>query len=240
MKRTKQAFHRQFLSMTVIAAIASLSACEKHEEPKTAASSSATASAVAATTTAAKPAVKTYDGPFGLAMGISDKEIHEIFGFTNTAEATHVYTGTPPKLGPGFTKYYVIATPVAGVCRIRAIKVINSVNDRGDQLKEEADNLASLMEEKYGKPSGKYNSIANDIYRRNPQYWMLGLKEKSVVYGYDWEKGKNTAALPNNIDSIDITVTGYSLDSGSVGVTYDMTNFKECEKEYKKAKASNL
>jgi len=240
MKRTKQAFHRQFLSMAVIAAIASLSACEKHEEPKIQASSSAASSAAATTTTAAKAATKTYDGPFGLAMGISDKEIRESFGFTNTADATHVYTGTPPKLGPGFSKYYVIATPVAGVCRIRAIKAVTSVNDRGEQLKQEADSLASLMEEKYGKPSGKYESAANDIYRRNPQYWMLGLKEESVVYGYDWIKNKTTAALPNNIDSIDITVTGYSLDSGSVSVTYDMTNFKECEKEYKKAKASNL
>ncbi|MFZ6723743.1 hypothetical protein [Undibacterium sp. Ji49W] len=233
----KPAFHRHLFTTISIAAAASLVACQKHEEPKIQTSSSA---AAATTATTGKPATKTYDGPFGLAMGISEKEMRERFGFATIEEASHFYIGTPPKLVPGFTDYYVIATPVAGVCKIAGTIALSSLNGSGDRLREAADNLASLMEQKYGKPSNKFHTFLDDTYRRNPQFWMLGLKEHSISYGYEWVREKDAAPLPNNISSIVISVKAHTIDTGSVGASYELTNFNDCEKEFQKAKASNL
>ena len=185
--------------------------------------------------------IKKYEGPFGLAMGISAASLLEDFGFILASESsTDYYVGTPPRPVAGLVDYFAIATAGHGICRVGASEDVGVVNGSGDQLKAAVDKLAAALEVKYGKETKKYDFAKEDVYTRNPQYWMLGLKEKSVFYAYVWGGTKGGAGLPYDLESIEVAPTATSLSSGYVSVRYTFSNFKECGKDMQKAKASNL
>jgi hypothetical protein len=186
----------------------------------------------------AKPKSKSYDGPFGLAMGITIPELEKQLSFTASPNKSGLLYGEPPKPSSNFTAYAVLATPNAGLCRILASVNFSTVNGSGDQLKEAADKFAELLELKYGKPSSKTEYFGQDVYRRNPQYWLMGLKEDSVAYGYEWEKKKSP--LPNQLREIEITTNADSINSGYIMIKYTFENYDDCKKEMNAVKAENL
>lgn len=184
-------------------------------------------------------AAKTYDGPFGLAGAMSVAEL-ERMGFKSMSEAPNLYIGKPPKPFADAENYAVLATPKTGVCRIMTRVSVPVVNGSGDQLKEKTDQLAETMAVKYGKYSEKVDYIKQDVYRRNPQFWLMGLREDSVVYAYDWSAGKTTKPLPGDLENIEIVAESSSTDSGEVVIKYTFANFKDCRKDMQAKKADNL
>lgn len=97
-----------------------------------------------------------------------------------------------------------------------------------------------MMAVKYGKHSDKVDFVKEDVYRRNPHYWMLGLKEESVVYAYDWEAAKIATNLPHMLDNIEIAANASSTSEGYVTVRYTFKNFEKCAEEMRAQKAANL
>lgn len=223
---------------TAILLTSILTACQKTSEPP-----KADVGSVAASTSEIKkqstPIAKTYDGPFGLAMGIPDKELSTNLGFTPATTMPYIFIGKPPKPVTGFAEFFAIALPSTGLCKTGAKSVLTNVNGSGDQIKEEADKIAGMLELKYGKPTSKF-TYAKDTYKRNPEYWMLGLKEESVAYDYFWESKKANPALPNNIVQISLISRAQSISEGTVTLGYEFSNYEECTKEIKKMKAENL
>lgn len=140
----------------------------------------------------------------------------------------------------GATDYHLVATPSAGLCRIRATVDVNVVNGTGDQLKAKVDELAEMMKIKYGKHSRLIDFAMQDVYRRNPQYWMLGLTEESVLYAYDWSAGKTEQPLPDGLDNIEVSANATSTSAGYAAIQYTYKNFKDCTTEMKKQRAANL
>ncbi|HBI70685.1 MAG TPA: hypothetical protein DDZ22_17270 [Massilia sp.] len=140
----------------------------------------------------------------------------------------------------GIDEYAVLATPETGVCRIMASANVSVVNGSGDQIKEKVDQLAELMATKYGKHSSKTNYLGEDVYRRNPQYWMMALKEDSAIYGYTWKTGKTEVALPTDIDRIEISAGATQSDSGWAQIRYTFKNMDSCMKDSKNRKAASL
>lgn len=183
--------------------------------------------------------VKTYDGPFGLGTTMSLADLTQL-GFKQTDYAPNLFVGTAPKPMEGIEEYKVMATPKAGACRIIARAPVSLVNDTGDQVKEKADQLAELMATKYGKHSSKTDFVTQDVYRRNPEFWMMALKEDSAVYGYTWEAGKTQPQLPADIKYIEIRALAVETKSAWVSIKYTFKNFDDCAKEAKKHKAANL
>ena len=185
--------------------------------------------------------IKTYDGPFGLAMGIS---INELSGTIASAKALetnpNIYTITPPKPAPGFDRYYVVATKEDGLCKINAISEVNVVNDTGDQLKSRVNEIAEMVELKYGKSHKKYDFARQDVYRRNPQFFMMALKEDAVTYGFDWVTQANKATLPNDLEEINVFANASEMSKGWVSLEYVFNNFKSCQINIKKSKSTNL
>jgi len=186
------------------------------------------------------PAQKTYNGPFGFAMGISGTELMEQFNLKPVPSDPNLFDGPAPKPLDSIQEYMVLTSPKAGACRIVGMSKVAVVNGSGDQLKAEADRLADLMQIKYGKYTEKVDYIGQDVYRRNSQYWMLGMKEDSVAYAYEWAPKKGAAPLPNQLQSIEISTAAPALDSGYVAVKYTFTNFTECQNERKASKAQSL
>lgn len=219
---------------------ATLVGCSKHTPVSTPAYAATGDAAPAVVVPKITPSpVKTYDGPFGLAAGISLSELRAM-GFEGDESAPGVFRGKPPKPFSDPGDYVVMASPKAGLCRIRATFDVNNINGAGDQLKSKVDRLAETMQIKYGTPSDKVDFIARDVYRRNPEFWMMGLKEDSVMYGYDWIAGKTQQPMPKGLSSIEIVATALNSSSGLAAVHYNFDNSTECMAELKEQKSSAL
>jgi hypothetical protein len=184
-------------------------------------------------------AQKVYDGPFGLSHEIPFAEIENL-KFKRMTSGSSVFTGQPPKPMDGVDEYFLIATPESGVCRISARANVEKVNATGDQLRAKVDQMAEMMAFKYGKHSDKMHYFSQDVYRRNSQFWMMGLSEDSIAYVYTWESKKTSQPLSENLDSIEVMAGAGSTDSGWVSIRYTYKNFDACAKDEKKRKASNL
>ena len=222
----------------LIVVAAALAACQKQTN---------SASAPVATPLAEKKspppqpvvAEKTYDGPFGLAGKMSTAELARL-DFKPLSFNPSLYKGVAPRPMEGINDYVVLATPEAGVCRIMANADVSVVNGSGDQIKEKVDQLAELMATKYGKRSSKTDFANQDVYRRNPEFWMMALTEDSVAYGYTWEAGKTETALPDDLQSIEIFAGATQIRSGWAQIRYNFKNIKDCQESAKKRKAANL
>lgn len=228
----------------LLAACSLVSGCQKPTGSASAASSAAPAAPLGKTTaTPAAPAPvvasKTYDGPFGLAASMPVAELTRL-DFKPMESNSTIYTGIAPKPMEGIDDYAVLATPETGVCRIMANTNISVVNGSGDQIKERVDQLAELVATKYGKHSSKIDFVGEDVYRRNPEYWMMALKEDSAVYGYTWKTGKTATALPEDVDRIEISAGAVRTDGGWAQIRYTFKNIDACNSDNKKRKAASL
>lgn len=228
-----------FFFIIVLAAAAGVTGCKK--QPLESSTQGGGASSAGQQTETLKQVDKpaSYDGPFGLAAKISVADLKKM-GFKEVETHPGLFEGKPPKPLSEPGDYLVVATPDAGVCRIRASFDIDNVNGSGDQLKAKVDRFAETMRMKYGKHSEKINYISQDVYKRNPEYWMMGLKEESVVYAYDWTAGKTEQPLPAGLSNVEIVATALSLSKGYAAINYTFDNKDQCMDEIDKAKAANL
>ncbi|MFZ6723742.1 hypothetical protein [Undibacterium sp. Ji49W] len=205
----------------------------------TSASIATTAPSSSAATTQPATAL-AYKGPQGLAMGITEAELTDKLAYTASDKVRHLYTGKPPQAMADFSDYFAVATPLSGVCKIGAFARFGTVNGNGEQIRAAADRIAASLQEQYGKPSKKKEAIRADVYRRKPQYWMVGLKEGSVSYGYLWAIGETVNDLPDDIMNIIVYAQAETIHQGGVGVIYEFSNYADCQKELKKEKHKKL
>lgn len=232
--------------MLALAALALLQvACSKVEDQtKSQGGGSSTSGATPSVPIAAKPVVaplKTYDGPLGLAKGVPvDFLVKQLQFKEPTSERPNVYMGTPPKPAPGFDSYFVIATSGQGVCKVGAISNVNVVNDSGDQVKSGTDRIAEMVEVKYGKPTKKYDFASQDVYRRNPQFFMMALREDAVTYAYSWTNKAGGTVLPNELAEIEVMAASSEIHKGWVRLLYTFNNDTACGAEIKQQKSANL
>ena len=228
----------------LLAACGVLSGCQKQAASTPAATRTAPATtpekaAAAPASPTLAVASKTYGGPFGLAASMPVAELARLDFKPIEANST-IFTGTAPKPMEGIDDYAVLATSETGVCRIMANANLSVVNGSGDQIKARVDQLAELMATKYGKHSSKIDYVGEDVYRRNPEYWMMALKEDSAVYGYTWKTGKTETALPADVDRIEISAGAMRTDSGWAQIRYTFKNMDSCTADNKKRKAASL
>ncbi|MBD8725734.1 hypothetical protein IFT43_20430 [Oxalobacteraceae sp. CFBP 13708] len=223
----------------LLAVMALASGCDKSAQSDMTKSTVATPGAEAPPIIESKIAKKSYDGPFGLAAGISVAELKSM-GFEESEVTPGVLRGTPPKPFSEPGEYAIVATPEAGLCRIRATFDVATVNGAGDQIKAKVDQLAETLQLKYGKHSTKIDYISRDVYRRNAEFWMMALREDSVVYAYDWSSGKTEQAMPNRLANIEVVANAIDSSSGFAAINYNFDNREACMTEAKKLKAANL
>ncbi|MFZ6779891.1 hypothetical protein ACO0LD_23910 [Undibacterium sp. Ji83W] len=169
-------------------------------------------------------------------MAISETELASKLGFVKSTKAKHLFEGQPPIPVDEFSDYYAVTAPISGICKVGASRTITAVSGTGEQIKAAADRIAQALEQQYGKASLKKDKVKTDIYTRRPQFWMVGLKEGSVSYGYLWANGKTERELPNNILNIIVFAHAKAINRGEVGVSYEFANYADCQKEWSKEK----
>ena len=192
-----------------------------------------------ATPSAAKSKAAKYSGPFGLAKGISADELTGALKFKAIANNPDLYEGKPPNEVNGFESYIVIATPKAGLCRIVVNTPDEVANGSGDQAKQAVDRLADSLKLKYGDRPNKTDYVGTGVYKRNPEFWMMGRTEDSVFYAYAWES-KGDAVLPNDLRSVEVSAQASNISKSYAKIVYTFSNFDECVAEMKASKAQNL
>lgn len=182
---------------------------------------------------------KNYNGPFGLAMGITQDELIKL-GFKQDSEEPWTFIGTPPDASNSFSRYGVFSTKQGGLYEINVATDDFIVNGNGDQVKFKVDEIAELLSQKYGKHSFRLNKVNDDVYIMNPEMWFMGLRDKSVVYAYVWKANYKNTKLPNDISYVHVEAVANPDTSGYVKVMYRFTNEDRCLQEIKLIRSSKL
>lgn len=218
-----------FLTFSII-----LSACNNENSPKNQTSAVAEQKQVAATP-APKKEIKTYDGPFGLTMGISIETLTKDLGFISQNDNPLWFDGTPPKPSNLFTSYLIFAGKKTGICRIAAFTELVEFNDSGDEIKSKADKVADALSVKYGKAK---NYDYGSEYTKS-DLWALSAEHGNAKYSYVWDK-KTGQGFPEGLMTISVDVLPQDFRTGFVVVSYEFDNFTECQKEKSELNSSNL
>jgi hypothetical protein len=218
-----------FLTFSII-----LSACNNENSSKKQASTATVQKQVAATP-APKKVIKTYDGPFGLTMGISNETLTKDFGFTADIKNPLMLNGIPPKPSNLFTIYWILAGKKTGICKITAFTESLEFNDSGNEIKSKVDEIADALSVKYGK--GKHYDVGNEYIK--PELWALSAEHGNAKYAYVWD-AKNGQGFPKGLVSIIVEVEPIDIRTGYVTASYEFDNFTDCQKEQTELNSSNL
>ncbi|CAG2161350.1 hypothetical protein [Cupriavidus numazuensis] len=178
----------------------------------------------------------SWDGPFGLRMGLSKAEVRAALSVMQETSDT-IVLGTVPKPYPLFEAYGLIfGTP--GLCKVLGLATNLQTDSGGFAARQRIDALASELEARYGKPYKKDFLMAGSIWKE-PQEWVTALRKQERYYGYFWSKASG-AKLPAEIDSIGLNTTADQRDRVQVTLGYEFTNFSECLKETKAKEQAGL
>ena len=179
----------------------------------------------------------TYEGPFGLKMGLSKKELTG-YGLT---EASHgIYTTiSVPKPHELFENYYMVITDETGLCLVFSSSKDIPTSEYGTELKNEFESLQSALIEKYGIPTIKADRLFQGSIWNEPRDWMTALLKKERLLASSWSnEGKES--IGNDIESITLEANAPSTSNGVIRLNYRFKNFKSCKSEINKASNAAL
>lgn len=217
-----------YLSLVTNLALAFfLVGCQKQTEP----APKERQEAVIATSTPAppKPAVaQTYDGPFGLKMGLSKDQIEAMGIHFSIGEDGYLNTDKLQEPHSDFRGYSLLIGEKEGLCRLFAFGKEIDAGAFGTELLAKFDSLEKQLQDIYGK------SFRNDFLRvgsmwNEPQYWMMGLLKKDRTLTALWT-AQAGSALKEGIESVALSAMAWNGSSGNVILVYEFSNFAACKK----------
>ena len=176
---------------------------------------------------------------FGLNMGETKKDISNK-GVSLKDNGNYWYTTEKlPKGNSKLTKYDLLITPKAGLCRIISHTDIMYSNSFGNQLKSEFEFFEKALTKKYGD-NEKYDFVKRDSIWNDTQYWMMGLLKEERYLTVFWDKKGGSNLPQNNIKSISVRARATSSDEGYIVVNYEFLNVNVCMSEYKESSTDNI
>lgn len=164
-------------------------------------------------------------GPFGLEKGMTLDKV-------KTACKGHVelidddcYKITPPKTHPKFDNYIVWIDPDVGLYYIKAITADIHTNGYGTELKNQFMEILSPLDNKYGKFK-LIDYIEPSSLWDDDRYWVMGLcKGDRTCFAYCSRENDNK--LPEDINSIGLTIKADYSDTGYIALEYELSNNDE-------------
>ena len=187
-------------------------------------------------------AQKKWDGPFGLAMGLTPEQI-KASGTSLTAIPQIpglMKSSGAPSPNSSFNEYlYLFGSGTdSGLCKVVASTPTISANPFGDQIKDTFHELSKALTEKYGKPE-TLQFVKRGSLWTDPNDWMMGLSKEERHHASYWTLAK-LGNLPNSISSIGLSAKAESPNKGYVSLSYEFSNFEACQEARKKSKNSSL
>ncbi len=187
------------------------------------------------TATNSKAIAKSYNGPFGIAIGtkLSELDLGEPQGDDPLERPVKA-----PRPHPAIEAYAVYGTSETGVCKVFGVGRTNENDGSGAAIRGDIDSLAAALEVKYGKPESSDICSAGDIACQN-QFWMMTLAQGQRVYAKQWTK-QNEAMKAARIKRIDLMARGLDIQSTDFLIGFTGNNEERCEKAASKESATNL
>lgn len=195
----------------------------------------------ASTTQDKAPLLPPSEGPFGLEMGLTQKNIEDMTGekLSPHPDSVNLFTSDKlPKQNADFEAYGLLISPKAGLCEIRAIGKSIPTDSYGIALKSKFEQLSSALTSIYGKAETKDFLLDGSLWKE-PQHWMMGLTKKERFLSATW-KGTKEKSMKNNINLIAIEARANNSEEGYVYLQYSFTNNDVCLKEIEAAKKDAL
>ena len=220
-------------SITSLLVIFSLAGCQK--DPDTI-QTQASPPPVQQVVTPKKPL--TYEGPFGLKMGLSIEETKSLIsGISKSEESEWIYhADTVPIPHSDFESYSLRFSQTNGLCKISAIGKDIKSGDSGSEIKSVFNSLDESLSKKYGK--GKKYDFTSSKYE-SPEYWMMYLLKKNRTLTKFWMK-EYGSTLSNNLSAIQLNANAIDMSTGYLILNYEFENFSDCVDEAKSEKSKAL
>lgn len=171
----------------------------------------------------------SYDGPFGLKMGLSRDQLKSIIpSAQETQKERFIWTSNSvPIPHPNFDSYLFGFSEKSGLCSIVAIgKEIKSSNT-GDDIKVKFSAIDEALSKKYGKGVG-FDFVSNQ--HSSPEFWMLELFQKNRTLAKSWHKDEGSK-LPEELLGIEIQAHADNISSGYISIRYEFINITDCSNE---------
>jgi len=141
-----------------------------------------------------------FAGPFGLEFGMQEDELSEI-AFLDDASENGYFWLLPPKPSPSFDEYYVRMAPSVGVFEIQALGKILSTSAYGDEIRAEFRRIETMLVQKYGQPTSRYDSVKTGSAFAEPKDWMKAIQKGDRYYESYWVV-EDGADLPGDMNMI--------------------------------------
>jgi hypothetical protein len=226
---------QQRKAVVCLISIIALSGCQPNASP---ASTSAQAEHPAAPQPSPAAAHVTYDGPFGLRMGLSPAEAKAaIPSLEESDQGQGIYRASSvPVPHPDFESYSLLFSQKSGLCKIVAIGKDIQSGDTGYEVRSAFDALDKAITSKYGK--GKKYDFTSERYD-SPEFWMMHLLKKNRTLAKIWsiEEGSN---LTSNLGSIALEAGATDMSTGYLVMRYEFQNMPDCVAEGEAEKNKGL
>ena len=206
--------------------ITALSGCRQDSSP---ASAPAQETQAAASQPIPVTAKKTYDGPFGLKMGLSAEEAEAaIPSLEESDQGPGIYQAdSVPIPHPDFESYALLFSQKSGLCKIVAIGKDIKSGDAGHEIRSAFDTLDKAITKKYGK--GKKYDFTSERYD-SPEFWMMHLLQRNRTLAKVWNKEEGST-LSSNIASIELEAVAANMSTGYLVMRYQFENTPDCVAE---------
>lgn len=164
-------------------------------------------------------------GPFGLAMGMTLKDL-QASSELKEVQPYEFSTFSVPDGHPDFKHYTLIVTPSHGLCAVMASTPLIKTTIHGEELRAEFNRYRGALSKKYGIGRLRDSLQAGSLWGKQ-EHWMMGLRTKERSLLVDWPNSAGDL-LPNSIRGIFLEATADALDEGRIVVSYGFNNSDVC------------
>lgn len=176
---------------------------------------------------------QTYNGPFGLKMGLTYQQVKAIDSDIEAVESVgHAYViEDVPKPHSRFESYILFISPKTGLCKIVAIGKNVSTNGSGYALRTEYQSVRDAIINKYGQ-NKEYDFLSNGSIWNEPRDFMMALVKEDRYLLSTW-LGEDGDLFYDNISAILLEARAQDSSTGYLRLGYEFENFSSFSDECK-------
>ena len=176
--------------------------------------------------------------PFGFELGMTKAQLITAIGQKAITEEKDdvLVLSTAPNPHSSFDSYMVLISPDKGLLKVVAEGLTISVNDEGDQLKDEFEKIYDGLISKYGKGK-RYDFVEGGEANREAEFWMVTLLHGERTLRVDWNYDDKTGG--NTQTGIALEANALSINKGYISVTYEFPGWNAYA-EARKAKQDSV
>lgn len=193
-----------------------------------------------ASTPEPQPKATSWDGPFGVQMGLTKQQVLDATGAQALPDRPFTYVAsTAPRGHIDFPNYAYTIGNQAGLCSIVGLGDEFDTDSFGNAVRGRFASLEDALTKKYGEPTSTNKSLASGSIWNEPRDWIMGLAKGERSYRVEWTASA-AHPLPDHLVLIRLGARAPRSDRGALGIWYQFENEPACDKEVAAARDASL